>query len=59
LPYGGKAVIATGERVRSTQAVAISREQEYGFIRADLRRLIYTAGILLVVMFALLFLVDR
>jgi hypothetical protein len=39
--------------------VAISREQEYGFIRADLRRLIYTAGILMVVMFALLFLVDR
>jgi hypothetical protein len=39
--------------------LAITREQEYGFIREDLKRLLYTAGILVAVMIALLFLVDR
>ena len=38
--------------------VAISREEEYAYIRADLNRLLVTAGALLVLMIALLFLVE-
>lgn len=38
--------------------LAIPREQEYRFIRADLRRLLATASVLLVVMLLLLLLVD-
>jgi hypothetical protein len=37
---------------------AITREQEYRFIRADLRRLLITAGTVLVLMLALLFVVE-
>ncbi|HWK79127.1 MAG TPA: hypothetical protein VNP95_00095 [Thermomicrobiales bacterium] len=37
---------------------AITREQEYQFIRADLRRLLITAGTVLVLMLALLFVVE-
>lgn len=36
----------------------LPREVEYGYIHADLRRLIITAGILLAIMFALLFILD-
>lgn len=59
LPYGGKTSTEPVNRGRSSQGLAITREQEYGFIREDLKRLLYTAAILLVVMFALLFMVDR
>ena len=38
--------------------VAISREEEYAYIRADLNRLLVTAGALLVLMIALLFLIE-
>ena len=37
----------------------LTREQEYAFIRADLRRLLYTAGPLLALMLGLLFIIDR
>lgn len=37
---------------------SISRETEYAYIESDLRRLILTAGALLILMFALLFLLD-
>ncbi len=59
LQYGAKAADASVARGPATRGLTISREQEYGFIREDLRRLVYTAGFLLVIMFALLFLVDR
>lgn len=39
-------------------APAVTREQEYQFIRADLRRLLITAGTVLVLMLALLFVVE-
>ena len=44
----------------ATQPVTyvLPREVEYGYIRADLRRLILTAGALLVFMFVLLFVLD-
>jgi hypothetical protein len=38
--------------------MVLSKEQEYRFIRTDLRRLILTAGSLFVLMVALLFIVD-
>ncbi len=47
-------------RRQTAQAVTyvLPRETEYGYIRSDLRRLILTAGGLLVLMFALLFVLD-
>lgn len=39
-------------------AYVIPHEQEYAFIRADLRRLLITAGVVLVLMLALLFLIE-
>ncbi|MGC4192563.1 MAG: hypothetical protein QM589_15585 [Thermomicrobiales bacterium] len=51
-------------RTRARQSIvaqtqpAISRGQEYEFIRADLRRLLITAGIVLVLMLALLFVIE-
>ncbi len=36
----------------------ISRETEYAYIHSDLRRLILTAGAMLILMFVLLFLLD-
>lgn len=43
-----------------TQAVTyvLPRDVEYAYIRSDLRRLIITAGALLVLMFVLLFILD-
>ncbi len=47
-------------RGRSTPRVyALSREQEYAFIREDMHRLLIIAGILLVLMIALLFILER
>ena len=43
----------------SVATYSISKEQEYVFIREDMRRLLYTAGILIVVMIGLLLVVDR
>jgi hypothetical protein len=40
------------------RGVALSREAEMRYQRKDLRRLLYTAGVLLVLMLALLFIVD-
>lgn len=47
-------------RRQSAQSASyvLPREVEYAYIRSDLRRLIITAGALLVVMFALLFILD-
>lgn len=39
-------------------AYAITHEQEYAFIRADLRRLLITAGAVLVLMLVLLFFIE-
>jgi hypothetical protein len=38
--------------------IVLTKEQEYRFIRSDLRRLATTAGALFVVMIVLLFVVD-
>jgi len=46
-------------RMAVASAPAISRNQEYAFIREDLRRLLVTAGILIVVMIGLLLVIDR
>lgn len=37
----------------------LTREQEFTFIKADMRRLLVTAGSLAVIMIALLFIIDR
>ncbi len=44
-----------GQALRS---VTLTRDQEYGFIRSDLRRLLLLSGILVVVMIAALFLIE-
>lgn len=48
---GGAAAQAT--------AVTLSREQEMIYIRDDLRRLIYVAGSLLVLMVVILYIIER
>lgn len=42
----------------ATRPVALTRSQEYRFIRSDLNRLLITASLLGVVMIALLFLLE-
>jgi hypothetical protein len=57
-PY--QAGVATSRaRTPSRSVFALSRAQEYAFIREDMRRLLLTSGVLVVVMIALLFLIDR
>lgn len=46
-------------RMPSRSGFALSRAQEYAFIREDMKRLLLTSGVLVVVMIALLFLIDR
>ena len=59
-PVAGRASAA--RRLGRPRAVArpivLSREQEYAFIRADLRRLLITAAGLFLLMIVLLFLID-
>jgi hypothetical protein len=40
-------------------AFALSRAEEYAYIRADMRRLIFIAAVLLVLMLAILVVVER
>lgn len=60
----GTAAVATaaqaGVRTRRpvSRVFSLSREAELTFIRHDLRRLIYTGSILLLLMIALLFVID-
>jgi hypothetical protein len=49
--------MATAKRAIA-RPIVLTKEQEYRFIRADLRRLATTAGALFVVMIVLLFVVD-
>jgi hypothetical protein len=51
-----RAIAATRRAV--ARPLALTKEQEYQFIRLDLRRLVIIAGSLFVVMIALLFVVD-
>jgi len=57
----------TATRVRGTsqprprataRPIVLTRDQEYRFIRADMNRLLVTAGSLLLLMIALLFLIE-
>lgn len=49
----------TARATQPAHSFAISREQEYGFIREDMRRLLLTAGALTLVMIALLMVIGR
>jgi hypothetical protein len=40
-------------------AAVLTREQEYGFIRSDLRRLLLTSAALTLVMILLLFVIEQ
>ena len=42
-----------------TRAIELTREQEFAYIRSDMRRLIIIAGALLALMLVLLILVSR
>ena len=46
-------------RISSSTTSSISKAQEFAFIRNDLRRLLVTAGILILVMIGLLLVIDR
>jgi hypothetical protein len=52
-PYESRKGAPTA-RIAAPTTFALSRAQEYAFIREDLRRLLVTAGILVVVMIVLL-----
>ena len=62
-PRSGVRVSATGRGRAKAKASAIhvhklTREQEYSFIKADLKRLLVTAGALAAVMVVLLFVIE-
>lgn len=46
------------ETKQALRSVTLTREQEYGFIRSDLRRLLLLSGILVVVMIVALFVIE-
>jgi hypothetical protein len=48
-----------GSTAAQASAVTLSREQEMVFIRDDLRRLVYIAGGLLVLMVIILYIIER
>ena len=54
----GVGVAAVGKKKQAVRQIYLTRAQEYAFIRADMRRLLLTAGGLFVLMIALLFLLD-
>jgi hypothetical protein len=56
LAMARRAALATKRAV--ARPIVLTKEQEYRFIRADLRRLGITAGSLFILMIALLFVVD-
>lgn len=53
----GRRPVAAAKRAVA-RPIMLTKEQEYRFIRSDLRRLATTAGALFVVMIVLLFVVD-
>jgi hypothetical protein len=56
---GTASAVAAPRRARVRNVVhPLSREQEYAFIHADLRRLLITAGLVAVVMLAMLLVFD-
>jgi hypothetical protein len=64
-PLGAEIVVAAPTRARRSvampapRAVELTREQEFAYIRSDLRRLFVIAGGLLAVMLILLVVVNR
>ena len=46
------------ETRQALRSITLTREQEYSFIRSDLRRLLLLSGILVVVMIAALFVIE-
>ena len=58
-PVSAARARAGAARIRAVaRPVVVSREQEYRYIRNDMRRMVLTASGLLVLMIALLFLVE-
>ncbi len=57
-PYQQRKTSPTA-RISPAASITITKEQEYAFIREDLRRLLLTAGVLTVIMIGLLFAIDR
>jgi len=46
------------ETKQALRSITLSRDQEYGFIRSDLRRLLLLSGILVVAMIVALFVIE-
>ncbi len=64
-PFGDEIVVVAPTRARRSvaapapRAVELTREQEFAYIRSDLRRLFVIAGGLLAIMIVLLIVVNR
>jgi len=58
-PYQARARSTGRALARQRAAIALSKAQEYAFVREDLKRLLLTSGVLVAVMIALLFIIDR
>jgi len=54
----GAGAAAVGKKKQTVRQIYLTRDQEYAFIRADMRRLLITAAGLFVLMIALLFILD-
>ncbi len=57
-PYQHRKASSTA-RLAPAATVSMSKDQEYAFIREDLRRLLITAGVLVAVMIALLLAIGQ
>lgn len=58
---GGPSTVRTrrrGETKQALRSITLTRDQEYSFIRSDLRRLLLLSGILVVVMIVALFAIE-
>ncbi len=58
---GTPSIARTRRRSETKQAlrsIALTRDQEYGFIRSDLRRLLLLSGVLVVAMIVALFVIE-
>lgn len=59
---GARSHASDRQRQRTTRPTVrptLTKEQEYAYIRSDMRRLLYTAGPLLLLMIGLLFVIER
>ena len=57
--FGAPTRVSRRPAMSATPAVELTREQEFAYIRSDMRRLMIISGALLALMLVLLFVVNR